>query len=75
MRLMRKQDGSLLDIDDITTQVSTARPVVCKSKETLQGECCCPEHCDLAMHISSQVKLAIYEKEAVEMREELIKYG
>ena len=27
MQLMRKQDESLLDIDDINAQVSTARPI------------------------------------------------
>ena len=69
MQLMRKQDKSLLDIDGITAQVSTARPIGGKSKRTLHGECCCQEHCNLAMHISCQVKLAIYEKEAVQMRE------
>ena len=60
MQLMRKQDESLLDIDGITAQVSTARPIGGKS---------CQEHCNLAMHISCQVKLANYEKEAVQMRE------
>ena len=69
MQLIGKQDESLLDIEDITTQVSTARPIRGKSKRTLHGKCCCQEHCNLAMHISSQVKLAIYEKEAVQMRE------
>ena len=39
MQLMRKQDESLLDIDDITAQISTARPVGCESKRALQGEC------------------------------------
>ena len=84
MKLMRKQEESLLDIDDITAQVSTARPMGEKSKRMLHGECYCQEHCNLGMHISSQVKLAIYEKEAIEMREvaqaesddeELIKCG
>ena len=84
MKLIRKQDEWLLDIDDITAKVSTGRPVGCKSKRTFQGECCCQEHCNLAMHISSQVKLTIYQKEAILMREvaqsesddeELIKCG
>jgi hypothetical protein len=65
MKLIRKQDERLLDIDDITAKVSTGRPVGCKSKRTFQGECCFQEHCNPALHISSQVKLTIYQKEAV----------
>ena len=57
MKIMRKQDESLLDNDDITAQISTARPVGCKSKRALQGECCCQEHCKLTMHFSDQVRL------------------
>ena len=53
MKIMRKSDDSLLDKDDITAQISTARPVGFKSKRVLQGECCCQEHCNLAMHFSA----------------------
>ena len=42
MKLIRKQDKRLLDIDDITAQVSTARPVGCK--RMLQGDCSCQDH-------------------------------
>ena len=38
-------------------------------KRAQQGECCCQEHCNLAMHHSAQVKLTIYEKQAMELRE------
>ena len=40
-----------------------------KSKRKLHGDCCCQDHCNLAMNISSKVWLAIYEKEAFELRE------
>ena len=69
MKIMRKSDDSLLDIDDITAQISTARPVGCKSKKVLQGECCCQEQFNLAMHFSAQVKLTTYEKQTMEVRE------
>jgi hypothetical protein len=69
MTLMRRQAHSLVDMDDITAQVSTAKPVKFKSKGALQGKCCCQEHHNLASHINAQVKLVIYEKEAIEMVE------
>ena len=61
---MRNPDDSLLDLDDITAQISTAKPEVCKSKRVLQGEYCCHEYCNLV-----KVKLTAYEKEAMEVRE------
>ena len=35
MKITRKSDDSLLDIDDITAQISTDRTVGCKSKRAL----------------------------------------
>jgi hypothetical protein len=69
LSVFTRLDESLLDIDDITGQVSAARPIGGKSEGMLHRECCCQEHCNCAMHISSQVKHAVYEKEADEMRE------
>ena len=57
MKVMRKSDDSLLDKDDITAQISTVRPLGCKSKRVLQVERCCQEQCNLAMHFNAQVKL------------------
>ena len=37
MKLMRKQDESLLDIDDLTDQVSTARPMGGIARERSMG--------------------------------------
>ena len=65
MKVMRKSDDSLLDLDDINAQIFTARPEGCKSKRALYGECCCQEYCNLAKHFSAQVKLTTYEKEAM----------
>jgi hypothetical protein len=50
MKFMKTPDNSLVDLDDITAQVFIAKPEGCKSKRALQGECCCKEHCTLAMH-------------------------
>ena len=69
MKFMRTPDDSLLDLDDITAQIFTARPEGCKSKRAQQGECCCQEHCNLAIHHSAQNKPTIYEKQAMELRE------
>ena len=68
MKIMRKSDDSLLDIDDITAQISTARPVGCKTKRTLQGECCCQKHCIMGMHISPQVELAVEMREVAQAK-------
>ena len=40
MNFMKTPDDSLVDLDDITAQVFTAKPECCKSKRAQQGKCC-----------------------------------
>ena len=60
---------SLLDVDDLTAQVFMAKPRSCKNKRTQKGECCCEQQCLLMMHHSTQTKMEICERDAVELGE------
>jgi hypothetical protein len=56
MKSMGTPDNSLLDLDNISVQIFTAKP-----------EGSCEEHCNLTVHYSAQTKLTVYEKQAVEL--------
>ena len=69
MKLLRTPDVNLVDVDSLRAQVFIAKPRKCKNKGTHQGECCCEQHCCLAMHHSAQIKIEICERDAAELGE------